>query len=216
MTVPELPEVRVDARELAGLLQDVERTASRDQLLPWLDGIVLHEDYGRLYATSTNRFLLGQGWVQAEGTGLETVYIDADGVTTARALLGRCPRGAKATLMNLTDTGIDGRPSRTLALHVPDLGHVVIPGRDLDLFPDMAQIMTREVDDKNPWTALGARFVAALAAIGKRRGQPLGFHTGEGQRPTAIHIGPGYRALLMPVMPGEPEEFRWSPPPRNT
>jgi len=193
---------QVDAAELVAALGDLARTAGKDQSLPMLRGIVAHahSGHGRLYLTSTNRFVLGQAWLPCEGE-LKATFLSLESAGVLRALLGSA---LGAALLE--------RRNEKLAVEESGGGLLSVPVGDVASFPNVEKIVKSAPAEGNTDATLGADLVSALAMIARRRREPLRFRFGAERKPSVIEIGQQYRAMIMPVIQPPGEEFVWSVP----
>lgn len=214
MTEPNV--LTIDGQDLRGMLADLERTASRDQYFPALRGILLFTETtapepNRLYGTSTDRHILGQAWEPCEGS-LARCFITLESSKILRTLLDQADPGRDVTLL-IKDLGAK---RRALELHVDHVGaSTVLIDDDAAGFPDLHKLFAGYDNTPGvPEVELGAALLNTLAAVGRRRTDPLRFRLGQNLRPATIDIGPNYRAMLMPIKPAsQPEEFRYATPP---
>lgn len=202
----DLPVATLPAADLLGLLTDLERTAGRDATLPMLRGIMLHTGPKGLYATSTNRFILGQGWEPCVGE-LPPTFLDLEGVALARALLAQARAGQDADLIHI------GGAER-LRINVRDVGATMVPLRERYSFPDVAKLTAQHSEGEV--AQLSPTLLAGLTTIGRRRGCSLRFALGQALKPATVDIGNRYRALIMPIRDADPEPYQFHAPERNT
>jgi len=193
---------QVDAAELLAALGDLERTAGKDRTLPMLAGVMLHAHPGdgRLYLTSTNRFVMGQAWLPCEGD-LKATFLALDSVSVVRALLGAAFGPVELA-----------RNDQEIVLSARGSGELALPVVDDHGFPNVESIIKSAPAEGNTDATLGADLVSALAMIARRRREPLRFRFGTALKPSVIEIGQQYRAMIMPVIAPPVEEFIWSVP----
>lgn len=193
---------QVDAAELLVALGDLERTAGKDRALPMLAGVMVHAHPGdgRLYLTSTNRFVMGQAWLPCEGS-LKATLLGLDSVRVVRSLLAAAFGSVELA-----------RNDQEIVLSAPGAGELVLPSADDHGFPNVESIIRSAPAEGNTETSLGADLVSSLAMIARRRREPLRFRFGAEHKPSVIEVGEQYRAMIMPVIARPAEEFVWSVP----
>jgi hypothetical protein len=194
--------ITVDAVELLGMLEDMNRTRGNDTSLPMLMGIILHVDGGKLYASSTDRYVLGQCL-----TELAPNRDDAPTAWPGRIVLG--PEAAQLARTALVYAG-PARPAQLVAdgtnlvLSVGSWhGHtdLCLPLMEVEP-PRMGQIFASLADHRASdagEAVLSPAFVSKLVQIGKRRRERMRFTFGREGRVTSVDFGPRCRVLIMPV-----------------
>jgi len=214
MTQPRAPKtepvttVELPAMELIRLLVDTQRMAGKDTSLPMLAGVVLHstahDDATRLHATATNRFILGQSWASATGH-LPVCFLDHDAIRLVVSVLRMAGPAQPATL-HLTEGELD--------LTVAGVAHIMVPTSPYR-FPSIRKILDSLQEETGMEAVLAPDLVAQLVQVARARRQRMVFTFGQPGKPSTIDIGPGFRALLMPVRETPAETFEWAPPPQE-
>jgi hypothetical protein len=191
----------VTAGELRAMLVDAARTAGDDPTLPMLRGVLLHTapkgDGTVLVATSTDRFMLGQIHIPAQGSLAHEVFVDLDSVKRAVKLLALANPAGNVNLSIVDDTVTLRASDLSMAFetYAPTVG----PGAQrVPDFPQFAKIFDSKLNTEERNVAIGPGLFATVAAIAKSRGEQIRFQVQGERRPVVFEIGEQYRGLVMP------------------
>lgn len=225
----------IPTRQLVGLLADLLLTASTDPELPALSAVLLHSDRGEwaieeddadgeplidlvptdlLVGTSTNRYVMGQAHVPAEGQFHRAVLISASDakavVSVFKPLVSSLGREiTHRTVLELagdvlTATEDPRQVPAGLSVHMPVLDTDGFPAAGVEnaLQPDPT-IPVGDADgvvvEPSYGTGINPVYLHALATIGKRRKMLVAWYRHHQSRAMVAEVGAGYRCVIRPA-----------------
>lgn len=206
--------VTVKASHLARILNDVLPFASRDVLLPMINGVCLEAADGVMSATATDRYCLVHARTDATGHLGRIVVRLADAIMLARLF---------KTNRRAGDPGItvasDGSIARFAHDDTEEIGAVPSIGIGIRLpaveFPDYVKIFGGATREKKPVgvdRAIGLN-LALMAKFAKVSGDgmPARVFTYGPNKTLAVEIGSGFTGMIMPVRLGDDTQLQRRP-----
>lgn len=205
-------KITVKPDALHQMLSDLSRTASKSFDIPILNGVLLQveeTDSGKSFVgTSTNRFVLGQAQIAAEGA-MEPMFLELDRVGQLIRILKPY---AKSGDMSCQVERVADTVTLYLAgdLILPALS-VTIPVADLRTdFPKVAHLLpTADSAKPGGQVAFNPRYLSVFCAIAKERGENMKIFPNAPEKPQLIQIGEDYRALIMPLRNEKTTDVTW-------
>lgn len=184
----------VDTAALLGLLTDIARTASTDDVMPMINGVLLHtashDKTPVLVATSTDRFHLGQAHIECTG-GIPESFVRLDDIKRLIAVLKPLAHGESLLEISAADNA--------LAFNVDGMAMTLPTSEELPKWPKIGPLFSTDRNSAEQHTAIAPRLMATMTAVAKARGESLRIQFQGANRPVIVLIGDAYRALVMPV-----------------
>jgi hypothetical protein len=205
--------ITANAAELIRAVQNVALFASRDDTWPVICTVRLTAADGTLTADATDRYVLGQEMLDAEGTA--EMLVDAAGAVDAVKTLAKVLKASGAGRMPLavppkiTVTGEGDYARFTLTGHVgPDASASALLRHGE--FPQTSRLWPADEDGHAENCTGHAAFTAAnlarLAKVTDGDGRPgylaVRFAFSTPLKPAVVRIGSAFRALVMPIKVG--------------
>jgi hypothetical protein len=207
--VPDM--ITVPSVHLLALLRDVQVAASTEDVLPFINGVMLHSATGergddRLVATATDRFCALHGSVQVSGQLSAPVYLRvaqiAQIAATLRPYTSRKRTGLAETSISVADgkvkigqVSLDGLADVSVTF-AHDAGST---------FPTVPRIFTEAMGREAslaPFHVDGNRLVK-FARIGAARGLSMRLQSTGENKPVLVTFDSELVGLLMPIRVGE-------------
>lgn len=187
--------VKVNLGEFHGLLTDLARTALRDDCLPALNSVLLYGakngDEPVLVGESTNRYVIGQAHMSAEGS-FGRLLLPLDSVKALTAALR-----PHVKVLGLWDVAVD---EGFLSVECPGTSvRVRVDAGVAFVSRDSVARFFRPMADHASEVQWDARYIEMFSAVAKRRKAHLRFEVAAGMHGSVVRIGDRYRGVIMPV-----------------
>lgn len=193
--------LRVDSKALLELLSDLRRTAANDRTLPAIDGVMLHvaKHEGRviLVGTSTDRYIMAQAHVEAEGKMPQT-FLRSEVVDDLLSVLRPFARRSGAT-WEIESDGEKVRFTQTQLSGLPVVSVAVERHQEQDhkLVEMIDKLLNEKRDPSDELVTLDARFLALLSTVARGRHEAMRIQFNGSTKAALVQIGQRYKAIVM-------------------
>lgn len=193
----------VSGRTLHGWLSDLARFASTDTALPALNTIRLspatvHDGRPAIVGEATDRYTVAESWLETSPGRKLTHPALHTTVMLPTAQLKQAMALAKSARTN--DILLEQHEDNTITVDGLDGQRVTIQPFTDGPFPRTGSLWTSVGESERTAFRVDGRKLERIAAVAKRREQPMLVHTGaHGKKPLHVTVGESFRALVMPM-----------------